>query len=306
MLFRAETKRYLWLKLGLSTFDPDAELKLRSLEVVYPRLSYLRYLPATYQDNKTSREFLERFLSLFEAIFEDLDTKISQIHHVFDPDLVKPESLSWLASWLDVALQDDWSVEIKRELIRRADELYRAKGTPRGIASFIEIVTGHRPILLEHGRAGRPLVLGGRALLGVDSLLAETPMRGFRLGDDAILGGAALRAVVQTPDDPFLGRAYRFTLLLNLTPEQFERHAEFLRRILRDSIPAHTSSAIRLIAGAGIDAGSYLGLNSRVDDYRPFQIGVHSKIGHAVAAISREEGAPLGRNSNLAGGIALF
>ncbi|RIK74674.1 hypothetical protein DCC62_14815 [candidate division KSB1 bacterium] len=61
MLLREKTGRFLWLKLTLSTFDANQKPVVRELRAYYPRISYLRYLPATYQEDAVSRAFLERF-----------------------------------------------------------------------------------------------------------------------------------------------------------------------------------------------------------------------------------------------------
>src|SRR6185503_11913352 len=52
MLFRSQTKRYLWLKLTLSTLASGSRAAVRSMRIYYPRLSYLRYLPDAYQENE--------------------------------------------------------------------------------------------------------------------------------------------------------------------------------------------------------------------------------------------------------------
>ncbi|MBE9592207.1 MAG: phage tail protein I, partial [Proteobacteria bacterium] len=156
----------------------------------YPRSSYLRYLPAVYQEHLGSKEFLERFLSIFETVFYDLETEISQVFKHFDADTVPQEFLAWLASWLNLALEEEWPEEKKREFIQQASLLYKRKGTPDGIRKFIEIYTGKTPIILEHLRMVKPMILSGKGIfrLGINSILIQTPVRGFRLGDDSILG----------------------------------------------------------------------------------------------------------------------
>ena len=78
------------------------------MRVYYPRLSYLRYLPAVYQQDPVSQEFLERFLSMFETVFSGLEATIERIPEVFDPELTPDEFLDWLAQWLDLGIEEDW------------------------------------------------------------------------------------------------------------------------------------------------------------------------------------------------------
>lgn len=159
MLFKKATGRYLWLKLVLSTFDEKVRPVVTQMRVSYPRISYLRYLPAVYQEDPSSREFLERFLSIFETVFYDRETVINNIFRYFDPDTAPQNFLTWLGSWLNIAMEEDWPDDKKRQFIREASTLYKLKGTPFGIERLIEIYTGKRPLILEHSRIGKPMIL---------------------------------------------------------------------------------------------------------------------------------------------------
>ncbi len=279
MLFRGKTGRYLWLKLVLSTFDKKVSPSVTQTKVFYPRISYLRYLPAIYQEDPVSREFLERFLSVFETLFYDLETEICQVFRYFNPDTVPQGFIPWLASWMNVALEEDWPEDKKRRFIREAATLYKIKGTPDGIRRLAGIYTGKIPRILEHSKMGKPMVLGGRFRLGINSMLIQTPLRGFRLGDDSILGRVALRDKVQSPEDPFLPMAYRFTVIVDLSQEEFRRYEKGLRQILNDEKPAHTVYTLRVIREMRVGMGAYVGINTRVGDCRPIQIGVDSILG---------------------------
>lgn len=299
MLFRGESGRYLWLKLALKTFDEKVRPSVTQMKVFYPRISYLRYLPAIYQEDPVSREFLERLLSIFETVFYDLETEISHIFKYFDSDTTPQNFLSWLASWLNIALEEDWPEEKKRYLIREAYSLYKRKGTLSGIIKLIEIYTGRAAIILEHLRTGKPIVLGKEFRLGVNTILVQTPVRGFRLGDDSILGRVALRDVVQSLEDPFLQTAHRFTIILDLTSQEFSLYEKGLRRILNEEKPAHTAYTLITSHDKGM-GWTYIGINSRVGDYRPVQIGVDSVLGTGLIAFdSGEKSGKVERHSKV-------
>jgi phage tail-like protein len=300
MLFRGKSGRYLWLKLVLSTFEEKVRPVVKHMKVFYPRISYLRYLPAIYQEDPVSREFLERFLSIFETVFYDLETEISHIFKYFDPDTTPQNFLSWLASWLNIALEEDWPEEKKRHIIRAAYSLYKRRGTLSGIIKLIEIYTGKAAIILEHSRAGKPMLLGKEFRLGVNTMLVQTPVRGFRLGDDSILGRVALRDVVQLPEDPFLQTAHRFTVILDLTLQELSLYEKGLRRILNEEKPAHTAYTLIAAHDKGMGMGTYIGINSRVGDYRPVRIGVDSVPGTGLIAFdSGEKSGKVERHSKV-------
>lgn len=300
MLFIGKTGRYLWLKIIFSTFDEKVRPALEQMKVYYPRISYLRYLPAIYQEDPVSREFLERFLSIFETVFYDLETEISHVFRYFDPDATPQNFLAWLASWLNVAMEEDWPEEKKRQLIREAYSLYKRKGTLSGIIRLLEIYTGKPAIILEHSRTGKPMVLGKEFRLGVNSILIQTPIRGFRLGDDSILGRVALRDSVQSPEDSFLQTAHRFTIILDLSSQEVSLYEKGLRRILDEEKPAHTMYSLYFVREMRVGMGAYVSINTRIEDYRPMKIGEESILGSCLIAYTGgEKGGKVERHSML-------
>jgi phage tail-like protein len=148
-LIRSSVGRYLWLRLQLIGSEQDTPT-VESLRVDFPRLSYLRYLPAVYQEDERSRDFLERFLSLFEGFFTQIEGQIAHIVRYFDADAVDGDFLRWLASWLAITVDEHWSETQLREIVRRAPELYMQRGTRAGIEAMVALFTGETPFIVEH------------------------------------------------------------------------------------------------------------------------------------------------------------
>jgi len=299
MLFREKKGRYLWMKIGLLTFDEKAGPEVTKMKILYPANSYLRYLPAIYQEDSVSSEFLERFLSIFETVLYDLETDISNVSDYFDPDIVLPGFLAWLASWLNLAVEEDWTDDKKRYFIKRAPVLYKQKGTRAGIEELVRLYTGKIPIILEHSRIGKPMIINkdGAFILGINSLLLKTPVRGFRLGDDSIIGQVALRDIVQSQEEPFLELAYRFTVIINLSAEELKRYEKGLRQILDNEKPAHTMYRIQIGGEDGSDL--FVGISTQITDYGPIQLGDTYTIGSGIIVSNEEQGGKLDRNSQL-------
>lgn len=301
MLFREGKGRYLWLKIGLLTFDEKAGPELTRMKILYPANSYLRYLPAIYQEDPVSSEFLERFLSIFETVLYDLETDIGNVSDYFDPDIVKPGFLAWLASWLNLAVEEDWTDDKKRYFIKRAPVLYKQKGTRAGIEELVRLYTGKRPVILEHSRIGKPMVINkdGSFILGINSLLLKTPVRGFRLGDDSIIGQVALRDIdiVQLQEELFLALAHQFTVMINLSAEELKRYEKGLRQILDNEKPAHTMYRIQTGGEDGSDL--FVGISTQITDYGPIQLGDTYTIGSGIIVSNEEKGGKLDRNSRL-------
>jgi hypothetical protein len=69
---------------------------------------------------------------------------------VFDRVARTPEEfLPWLAGWVALSLQEDWSSEEKRRFISRMVPLYRKRGTTEGLSELLELFTGLSPSVLE-------------------------------------------------------------------------------------------------------------------------------------------------------------
>lgn len=142
--------KYLWLKLELVSSDKTKTPKITRIKAYFPRISYLRYLPSIYQENESSKDFLQRFLALFENIVNYREEEISKIARYFDFESTPDSFLPWLASWIGTVLDDNWSKEKQREFLLKAVELYKQRGTRRGIKKIIEIYTDAVPIIIEN------------------------------------------------------------------------------------------------------------------------------------------------------------
>lgn len=111
--------------------------------------------------------FPQRFLSIFVPEFYKQERILDRLHEYFDPEVCPSGFLDYLASWIDLDLDRNWSEEKRRKLILNAMELYKKRGLPEGIATFVEIYTGHRPKILEHWNNG--MKIGVRSTIGVNT-----------------------------------------------------------------------------------------------------------------------------------------
>jgi phage tail-like protein len=107
--------------------------------------SYLTNLPSIYAQN----DFIGRFLLIFEHLLLPIDRQIDHLALLFDPRHTPGELLPWLASWVDLVLDETWPEPRRRELIRSAVELYQRRGTLRGLKEYLRIYTGVSPEIYE-------------------------------------------------------------------------------------------------------------------------------------------------------------
>ncbi|HWE62588.1 MAG TPA: phage tail protein [Chloroflexota bacterium] len=177
----------------------------------YPAESrYLRYLPGLYHQDP----FLSRFLLIFESVLEPIERLVGNLPLYTEPAFAPREFLPWLAHWVAVSLDSTWPIERQRALLARAVEIYRWRGTRRGLALHIGAYTGVRPLIQEE-RDG--FVLGGDSGLGwTTRLLRTTP--------------APMHFVVTVP-----------------APHPEALSEEVLRAIIEEDKPAHTTYDLRVV-----------------------------------------------------------
>lgn len=141
--------RYIWLKIELITRSTALPV-LKTIQLYYPSISYLRYLPAVYSKDKQSRDFLVRFLSLFEKFFSEMENRIDHIERYFDINIVDEEFCKWLSTWVAIPNSLQWPHDLLKELIKKAPELYKFGGTVKGLKEIIKLYLGSNPFIIEY------------------------------------------------------------------------------------------------------------------------------------------------------------
>jgi phage tail-like protein len=104
-------------------------------------------LPAVYHDDPLAQRFLSAFDDVLAPIFCTLDN----IDAYFNPYLTPPDFLAWLADWVGASVDENWTLERRRRLVAATVEVYRWRGTVRGLAAEIALHTGAEPQIEESG-----------------------------------------------------------------------------------------------------------------------------------------------------------
>jgi phage tail-like protein len=130
----------------ISSRVPQAISPLPRPRAQITQSAYSRFLPGIYQEN----DFLQRFLSIFEDIWEPLEQRQDYMHMYFDPRTCPAPFLPWLASWLGLTFNPHWPEARRRRLLAQAMDLYRWRGTRYGLIRVIEVCTGLTPVIIEN------------------------------------------------------------------------------------------------------------------------------------------------------------
>ena len=180
------------------------------------RIRLLDYLPANYREDANENEndpsFTKRFLSVFEEEFNVFEGLLEESSLALNTDFAPSEFLPWLAECAGLVLEAGLPESKKRRLLNEAAQLYRMRGTRRGLSRYLEICTGVKPQIFDR------------------------PHKGLRLGDGRTFG-----------QSPRLGHLAAHSFLVVLTvPRSASIDIGILRRIIESQKPAHTAYELRV------------------------------------------------------------
>jgi phage tail-like protein len=253
-LVRSDPGRYLWLRLTFAS-DGAATPEILSIELTWPRLTSRRFLPAVYAEDPVGGDFVDRLLAVFDKMRDEAGRRIGHIAARFDPRATPAspvgdftqDFLDWLAGWMGLALQHNWSVERRRRLVVNAYRLYRLRGTLAGLKLHIELFTGIEPRILEHYKLRRWLNLGAARLGGRSALWGPEIVKRLQLDVYSEIGKFQLVDTGDPLTDPFGAFAHRFTVYATVPRNFSPADQATLQSIVEMAKPAHTQATLRLV-----------------------------------------------------------
>jgi len=269
--------RFLFLRLRL-TGDGRATPVVRRIQLDFPRVTSLEFLPPVYREQPEAEDFTERFLALFDASIAEVDRAIERVPALLDPDGVPDDVLPWLSGFLDVAFDQAWDAERRRAILRAVPDLYRRRGTVAGLAQAIQLIFDVTPAIQELAADRQWGALGAQTRLGTVRLFGKARAR-FRLGSSALCT-APLRSFGDPDTDPLTAQSHRFRVLV--PPGRVFDPAERTRleRLVASQKPAHTVASIRL-GGDGFVVGNWsaVGVDTVFRALPPPVLGTNVRLG---------------------------
>ena len=205
---------YGTLDLYLGSQDRELELvESTSFNLfVRPQSRYLDLLPQVFREV----DFIGRFLKIIETAFEPDLQILQNLWAYLDPITAPQSMLPFLAHWVGWEIQPQIPLNSQRRLIRCAMQIYRWRGTRRGLRFFLHLITG--------------LPLDEDLIDEADKHISirESFSRGFvfgetSLGENTILGG---------------GRPFHFSVHLQRDIPQRELDETLIRLVIEQEKPA--------------------------------------------------------------------
>ena len=193
--------------------ESDFELCVR------PRSTYTTFLPTVYQEV----DYIHRFIKIFEQAFDPIVNSFTSMWAHLDPLTAPQALLPFLAHWVDWQIDVELDLTYQRRLIRRAVEIYKCRGTRKGLRFYLHLYTGLP--LDEHIDREEDKSIAITEPFGRGCLFGIAHM-----GEDAIIGG---------------GKPYHFDVRLRVQPDS-PIDEQLVRRIIDREKPAFCSYSLRI------------------------------------------------------------
>lgn len=231
--------QYFWFLVEMYSRGSEVPY-LKTLRIDFPKRSWLSFMPEIYQRDTKSREFLERFLGIFQSLYEDMTWSIEHIMNQFWPDEANQEFLSFLASWLAIEDRSIWNEEQLRYLVKNAMRLYKMRGTSQYLQEMIQLYTGRPSYVVEFHH--------------------------LKCMKESQKGWERVKRL-------YGGNSYLFTILVDTGSYNSTKDFKTLIKIVEHAKPAYMEARIiQLNSYIFLDQYTYIGINSKLSKYRPLKL----------------------------------
>ncbi len=147
LLLHEAEGRYMLVCIELIRQETDNSLG--DMCLYFPKDTWMKFLPGVYSRDRETADFTERFLSIFQSIYDDRDREIRGSAGLIHPAAVNRQLLEELAAWYDLKDLYLWTDERLKELVSKAPELARKRGTASGLREYLSIYLGSEPEICE-------------------------------------------------------------------------------------------------------------------------------------------------------------
>lgn len=149
ILLHGLTGRYFWFLLEVYP-QGKGQIEIGNFMVYFPAESWTADLPEIYRRYMDNDSFSDRFLAIFQSIYDDISRQIKEFINCLDPCVAGQDLLYLLAAWLDVEEPYMWTEKQLRYLLSHTKEFFEARGTAKGIEMYVELYTGETPFVVEY------------------------------------------------------------------------------------------------------------------------------------------------------------
>ncbi|MEL7037566.1 MAG: phage tail protein [Cyanobacteria bacterium J06592_8] len=187
--------------------------------IVRSRSPYINFLPQIYREI----DFVGRFLKIIETTFHPDVLILDTLWAYLDPLTAPQDLLPFLAHWVGWPLEANLTLEQQRRLIRNALEIYRWRGTRRGLRFYLHLATG-LPLDEDLPEPQKHISIWENFTQG--AIFGDS-----NFGENAIFGG---------------GKPFHFNIRLRGDPDSIDE--AYVRRVIEEQKPAFCTYDLNITA----------------------------------------------------------
>ncbi len=304
---------YIWVGVFLSG-DGLTSPVIEQMRVEFDHAGYIAHLPSIYQKPGACKDFLPRFLSLFETFFGETESAINALPALFDPWAAPKCYLAWLAGWLGLTLDEGWDEAAQRRAIAEAFSRFAWRGTPAGLrqallrrAGVLAVVQepllgaswwalpapAAQPCSFSDDASTQPTqwTAGDNSVLGYTTMLAPAEPQGGVVGTTAVLDQSHIISQADFGAPLFSDVAFQFSVQVYRGQVNSPQALEKVRAVIEEEKPAHTAYHLCVL-----EPRWRVGFQSR--------LGVDTIVGGPPVSLRLGERGQLGTDAALSGAPA--
>jgi len=145
-------------------------------------------LPPMYREG----DFAMRLVGALEGVLDPIFALLDSLPANFSADYASRPAIDLLAAWVGVDLDEALELDARRDVVRRAAELHRWRGTARGLELALTLTFPDLPIRVQDE---------GGVHYSIDGAPAEPERAQFAVFVDAALSKERLNAVARCIDN---------------------------------------------------------------------------------------------------------
>jgi phage tail-like protein len=137
------------------------------------RRNLIAFLPQIFQQSEMEGggSFLRGFLNVIQQVHDSVSDRVNDLHRLFDPRTSDPDFIPWLASWLAISLNPDWTTLQRRKMLMAAAQLFPDRGTAKAIREFVRIYVGAKVEIEENAWPFQGFRIGIHSTIGDDTVI---------------------------------------------------------------------------------------------------------------------------------------
>jgi phage tail-like protein len=255
-----ERDRYLWVSVAL-TAAPGAPLPVISkLDVLYPGRSLMENLPATYQKDEANRDsFLRSLVGVLETTTHGIDERIASLGSLIAPASAPEPWLNFVARWIGLPWDDELTLDQKRSLMGRAEQIIASRGTRNGLETLLDSLFPGEP---RRFRVTDPTADLGFATVGgsgcsgsaLPAILGGHAQWNTELDWTSVLGRMRLKCADQT-DDGLSGLAGKVRIDVAANAAERKAWEPWLLTLIAEMVPLTARAELRWVTGQSLRSG---------------------------------------------------